>query len=87
MGLDQPYPELDEFLVLMGEAGVRISEINASEGAAGNLSMFFNWQVDPRRKFPIVEEITRVRSVDLVSDPATTSALFESKDATVPPSG
>lgn len=57
MGLDQPYPELDEFLQLMGEAGVRISEINASEGAAGNLSMYFNWQIDPRRKFPIVEEI------------------------------
>jgi hypothetical protein len=27
----------------------------------------------------IVEEITRVRSVDLVSDPATTSGLFESR--------
>jgi rhamnulose-1-phosphate aldolase len=57
MPLDQPYPDFDEFLQLIGEAGVRISEINASEGAAGNLSMFFNWQIDPRRKFPIVEDI------------------------------
>ena len=57
MSLDQPYPSLDEFLHLMGEAGVRISEINASEGAAGNLSIFFNWAVDPRRKFPIAEAI------------------------------
>jgi len=31
----------------------------------------------------IVEEITRVRSVDLVSDPATTRSLFESEDMTV----
>jgi rhamnulose-1-phosphate aldolase len=57
MPLDQPYPELDEFLLLMGEAGARLSEINASEGAAGNLSIFFSWPVDPRRKFPIVETL------------------------------
>jgi len=31
----------------------------------------------------IIEEILRVRSVDLVSDPATTNGLFESKDQTV----
>lgn len=41
----------------MGEAGTRLSEINASEGAAGNLSVFFSWPVDPRRKFPIVETL------------------------------
>lgn len=57
MPLDQPYPELDEFLLLIGEAGVRLSEINASEGAAGNLSVFMAWKVDPRRKFPLVETI------------------------------
>lgn len=57
MPLDQPYPELDEFLLLIGEAGVRLSEINASEGAAGNLSVFMGWTVDPRRKFPLVETI------------------------------
>ena len=57
MPLDQPYPELDEFLQLIGEAGVRLSEINASEGAAGNLSVYMGWPVDPRRKFPLVETI------------------------------
>ena len=57
MSLDQPYPSLDEFLQLMGEAGERLSEINASEGAAGNLSVFLGWQIDPRRKFPLAEEI------------------------------
>lgn len=58
MPLDQPYPSLDEFLLLMGEAGSRLSEINASEGAAGNLSVFIGWDIDPRRKFPICEDIT-----------------------------
>jgi rhamnulose-1-phosphate aldolase len=57
MPLDQPYPDLREFLELMGEAGARLSEINASEGAAGNLSIFFAWQVEPRRTFPMVETI------------------------------
>jgi rhamnulose-1-phosphate aldolase len=57
MALDQPYPSLDEFLQLMGEAGERLSQINASEGAAGNLSIFMGWQIDPRRTFPLVEEI------------------------------
>jgi rhamnulose-1-phosphate aldolase len=57
MPLDQPYPSFEEFLQLTGEAGVRLSEINASEGAAGNLSIFTAWQIDPRRTFPTVEEI------------------------------
>ncbi len=58
MPLDQPYPELDELLQLIGEAGERISDINASEGAAGNLSMFLGWPMDPRRKFPLAEKIS-----------------------------
>lgn len=58
MSLDQPYPELDEFLQMIGEAGVRLSEIDACEGAAGNLSVYMGWPVDPRRKFPLVETIS-----------------------------
>jgi rhamnulose-1-phosphate aldolase len=57
MPIDPPFPELDEFLAYLGEAGERISEINASEGAAGNLSIFTGWAIDPRRKFPFMEEI------------------------------
>ena len=57
MPLEQPFPELDEFLVMIGESGVRLSEINASEGAAGNLSIYVAWPLDPRRKFPNVENI------------------------------
>lgn len=57
MSVEQPYPELDELMEIIGEAGVRISEINASEGAAGNLSMFFSWHVEPRRRFPNITPI------------------------------
>lgn len=57
MSLEAPYPELDEFLVWMGEAGFRLSEIEASEGAAGNLSVCLGWPVETRRRFPIVETV------------------------------
>ncbi len=57
MPLEPPFPNLDELLVIMGEAGQRISEIQASEGAAGNLSIFVNWPIDPRRTFPVMEVI------------------------------
>ena len=57
MPIEAPYPELDELLILIGEAGRRLSEIEASEGAAGNISVYLGWPVEPRRKFPNVEEI------------------------------
>lgn len=52
MALDQPYPSLDELLAGIGEAGLRISGIEASEGAAGNISMFIGWDMEVRRRFP-----------------------------------
>src|SRR5512142_815320 len=55
--IEAPYPELDELLSLIGEAGRRLSEIEASEGAAGNISVYVGWPMDPRRKFPIAEPI------------------------------
>src|SRR5512146_2790046 len=55
--LEAPYPEFDELLNLIGEAGHRLSEIEASEGAAGNISVYLGWPVDPRRRFPVVERI------------------------------
>lgn len=57
MPIEAPYPELDELMALIGEAGRRLSEIEASEGAAGNISVYMGWPVDPRRKFPDVETI------------------------------
>ncbi len=57
MAITAPYPELEELLLLIGEAGQRISDIDASEGAAGNISVFLGWSVDPRRRFPNTETI------------------------------
>jgi rhamnulose-1-phosphate aldolase len=55
--IDAPYPDLDELLTLIGEAGHRLSEIDASEGAAGNISVYLGWEIEPRRRFPQVEPI------------------------------
>ena len=55
--LEAPFPELDELLTLIGEAGRRLSEIEASEGAAGNISVYIGWPIDVRRRFPLVETI------------------------------
>lgn len=55
--LEAPFPELDELLTLIGEAGRRLSEIEASEGAAGNISVYIGWPIDVRRRFPLVEMV------------------------------
>lgn len=55
--IQEPYPELLEIMETIGEAGRRISDIEASEGAAGNISTFVGWPVEPRRQFPFVSEI------------------------------
>jgi rhamnulose-1-phosphate aldolase len=57
MAIEAPFPELDELFTLIGEAGRRLSEIDASEGAAGNISVYMGWKVDPRRRFPLVDTI------------------------------
>ncbi len=57
MPVEAPYPELDEYLEAIGEAGQRVSDINASEGAAGNISLVFGWPVEVRRRFPEVDTI------------------------------
>lgn len=55
--IDTPYPELSAVLEMMGEAGRHLAEIEASEGAAGNISVCLRWQVEPRNFFPTVSEI------------------------------
>ncbi len=57
MSVREPYPELDELLAAIGEAGRRIAAIDASEGSAGNISICVGWPLDPRRHFPAAEEI------------------------------
>ena len=52
MALDQPYPDLDELLATIGAAGQRLGGIDASEGAAGNISMVIGWPLEVRHRFP-----------------------------------
>lgn len=58
MPVYSPYPDLGEIIALIGEAGQRLAEIEASEGAAGNISVYLGWQVDPRRRFPLEQTIS-----------------------------
>jgi rhamnulose-1-phosphate aldolase len=55
--IEAPYPELDDLLTMMGEAGRHLAEIEASEGAAGNISVCLRWQIEPRTRFPVMDEI------------------------------
>jgi rhamnulose-1-phosphate aldolase len=57
LAIEAPFPELDELLLVIGEAGRRLSEIEAIEGSAGNISVYLGWPVEPRRKFPISETL------------------------------
>src|SRR6266545_3420954 len=55
--IDTPYPELNDLLIMMGEAGRHLADIEASEGAAGNISVCMRWPIEPRTRFPIVDGI------------------------------
>lgn len=58
MPLEAPFPELDELITAIGEAGQHLARIEAAEGAAGNISVFLGWPIELRRRFPVVESIT-----------------------------
>jgi len=55
--LEAPYPELDDLLHMMGKAGRHLADIEASEGAAWNMSICLRWPVGLRTRFPRVREI------------------------------
>jgi len=55
--IDPPYPELDDLLTMMGEAGRHLADIEASEGAAGNVSICLRWPIEPRSRFPMIADI------------------------------
>ena len=55
--LAAPYPELDDLLTMMGEAGRHLADIEASEGAAGNISVCLGWPIEVRSRFPVQGEI------------------------------
>jgi rhamnulose-1-phosphate aldolase len=52
MNIPEPFPTLEELMRLIGEAGTRLVEIEAAEGAAGNISVFLGWDIDVRERFP-----------------------------------
>jgi rhamnulose-1-phosphate aldolase len=58
MTLKEPFPDLEEILASIGAGGGRVAAIDASEGAAGNISVCVGWPIEVRRRFPIVEEIS-----------------------------
>jgi rhamnulose-1-phosphate aldolase len=53
----QPHPELDVLLTMMGEAGKHMTEIGASEGAAGNISVCVRWALDVHSRYPLEQEM------------------------------
>lgn len=57
MGVSAPYPDMDELMGLIGQAGRRLAEVDASEGSAGNISIFAAWPLEPNREFPLAETI------------------------------
>ncbi len=57
MPITEPFPELDELLTSMGAGGSRISQIDASEAGAGNISVYVGWDLELRRRFPHESEI------------------------------
>ncbi len=57
MSIPEPYPSLDEIIDSIGKAGLRLDEIGASEGAAGNISVCLGWPVDLSGKFPNDEQV------------------------------
>jgi rhamnulose-1-phosphate aldolase len=57
MALVEPFPDLEEILASIGAGGSHVAAIEASEGAAGNISVFVGWPMEFRRRFPIAEEI------------------------------
>jgi rhamnulose-1-phosphate aldolase len=57
MPIREPFPDLDEILASIGEAGSRIAGIGASEGGAGNISACIGWPLEVRRQFSVTREI------------------------------
>ncbi|GIW01683.1 class II aldolase/adducin family protein [Roseiflexus sp.] len=52
-----PLSTLEDIVVQIGEAGRRMAEIGASEGAAGNISVYAGRSLEVQSVFPLVEEI------------------------------
>ena len=50
----RPFPELDELLRSTGAGGSRISDVDASEAGAGNISVHAGWDVEGSGVLPFL---------------------------------
>lgn len=57
MSPEKLYPDLDQLLLAIGEAGQRMSDLKACEGAAGNISVCVGWRLDVSYGFPLSEPL------------------------------
>lgn len=57
MPVTEPYPPLPDMMRLIGEAGRRLMQIGACEGAAGNISVHVGWETFAERYFPREDKI------------------------------
>lgn len=57
MALTEPFPSFEEILESVGAGGLRLAAIDATEGAAGNVSVCIGWPIEVRRLLPIEEVI------------------------------
>lgn len=57
MPVQPPFPDIEALMLLIGQAGRRLAEIDASEGAAGNISIYVDWALDPDFHFPARETL------------------------------
>jgi rhamnulose-1-phosphate aldolase len=48
---------IEQLIISMGQAGKRLSEIEACEGAAGNLSILIGWEIEPGAVFPRAQKV------------------------------
>src|SRR5689334_16437893 len=58
MPIEPPYPSLSEVMGFIGETGQRLAEMEATEGAAGNISVYMGWDVELAPHFPFSEPYT-----------------------------
>ena len=69
MALDQPFPDLHEILATIGAAGERLGGIDASEGAAGNLSLVISHIPAYRDQDYINQQLLRWEAETIVNLP------------------
>jgi rhamnulose-1-phosphate aldolase len=57
MSNDSARPGLDELLLSMGTAGLRVAGMDASEASAGNISLCIDGELHVQTRFPIAEDL------------------------------